>query len=83
MTTLQATHTPPHTQAMSAHVGSVVDGPTSSGKVQLIKGIGLLCGRFVPTFHCSALMEKATIARIFEGLAQVLTVRIAAQWWLQ
>lgn len=65
---------------MSAHVGSVVDGPTSSGKVQLIKGIGLLCGRFVPIFHCSALMEKATIARIFEGLTQVLTVRITAQW---
>ena len=81
--TLYPTHThPSHTQAMSAHVGSVVDGPTSSGKVQLIKGIGLLCGRFVPTFHCSALMEKATIARIFEGLAQVLTVRITAQWWL-
>ena len=77
-------HMPSHMQAMSAHVGSVVDGPTSSGKVQLIKGIGLLCGRFVPTFHCSALLEKATIARIFEGLGQVLiaAVKTTAQWRL-
>ena len=35
------------------------------------QGVGQLCGRFVPTFHCSALTEKAAIARIFEGLAQV------------
>ena len=79
---LHPPHMPSHMQAMSAHVGSVVDGPTSSGKVQLIKGIGLLCGRFVPTFHCSALLEKATIARIFEGLAQVLiaAVKTTAQW---
>ena len=81
---LHTPHMPSHMQAMSAHVGSVVDGPTSSGKVQLIKGIGLFCGRFVPTFHCSALLEKATIARIFEGLAQVLiaAVKTTAQWRL-
>ena len=35
------------------------------------QGVGLLCGRFVLTLHCSALTNKTAIARAFEGLAQV------------
>ncbi|KAL5457324.1 hypothetical protein EMCRGX_G034572 [Ephydatia muelleri] len=58
------------TQAMKAQLGSSIVGPESSGKVELVKGVGLLCGRHVMVVQCSSLTDKKTISNILEGLAQ-------------
>ena len=58
-------------QGMESGLHSLVSGPRSSGKEEMIGGIAQLLGRFLFTYSCTAHSDTHTLSRITEGLAQV------------
>ena len=54
----------------------MVCGPRDSGKEDLVRGVAQLMGKFLLVYPCTAHSDSATLGRILEGLALVMSATV-------